>query len=202
MRRIYNIWLLLVLVVPFTVYGVATWYQSRFQALPVLGPEGHVLSDFRLQNQNAETVSLQDWNGRIVVAHYFFTRCPVVCPKMLYQLKRVQAYAGLPNLSIASFTVDPERDSTGRLGEYAVQHGVLKNWNLLTGDKKQLYRLARNSFLVSATDGDGGPDDFIHSEQLVLVDMNKKIRGFYTGTDEAEVNQLIKDLKKLAEERP
>jgi protein SCO1/2 len=77
----------------------------------------------------------------------------------------------------------------------------LKKWDLLTGDKKELYRLARNSFLVSATDGDGGPDDFIHSEKLVLIDTQKRIRGFYSGTDEAEVNQLIKDIKKLALER-
>jgi protein SCO1/2 len=201
MRRIYNIWLLAVLLVPFSVYGLVTWYQSQFSALPVLGPEGHRITEFRLQNQKRQTVSLKDWENNIVVANYFFTHCPVICPKMLYQLKRVQAYAGVENLSIASFTVDPERDSTARLQAYATKHGVLKKWDLLTGDKKELYRLARNAFLVSATDGDGGPDDFIHSEKLVLIDTQKRIRGFYSGTEETEVNQLIKDIKKLASEQ-
>jgi protein SCO1/2 len=202
MRRIYNIWLLAVLLVPFSLYGLVTWYQSRFSALPVLGPESHQITDFRLQNQKGQTVSLKDWEDKIVVANYFFAHCPAICPKMVYQLKRVQAYAGVENLLIASFTVDPERDSTARLKAYAKQHGVLKKWDLLTGDKKELYRLARNAFLVSATDGDGGPDDFIHSEKLVLIDTQKRIRGFYSGTDETEVNQLIKDIKKLAAERP
>lgn len=192
----------LVLAVPFTVYGLVNWYQSRFQRLPVLGEQGHTISDFQFQDQNGSDVSLQDWNGKIVVANYFFTHCSSICPKMMYQLKRVQAYGGLKNLLITSFTVDPERDSVGRLREYAAKFEIKGAWHLLTGDKKSLYRLARNSFLVTATDGDGGPDDFIHSDNLVLIDTQKRIRGFYNGTDEADVAQLINDLKKLAEERP
>ena len=191
----------LVLLVPFSVYGLITVYQSRFQPLPVLGGPGHVISDFSLRNQHGTIVTQKDWKGKIVVANYFFTHCPSICPKMMYQLKRVQAYGDLKNLQLASFTVDPERDSVGRLNEYAAKFDYKGNWDLLTGDKKQLYRLARNSFLVTATDGDGGPDDFIHSDKLVLIDTQGRIRGFYIGIDESEVNQLIKDVKKLAEER-
>ena len=191
----------LVLVVPFAIYGLVSWYQNRFERLPVLGLQGHVISDFHFKNQYGTDVSLQDWNGKIVVANYFFTHCPSICPKMMYQLKRVQAYGGLKNLVITSFTVDPERDSVGRLREYAAKFDIKKNWHLLTGDKKLLYRLARNSFLITATDGDGGPGDFIHSDKLVLIDAQKRIRGFYDGTDEADVNHLIADLKKLAEEQ-
>ena len=199
-----NLWVFmaLVLTIPFAVYGLVSWYQDRFQRLPVLGEQGHTISGFRFQNQHGQWVSLDDWNGKIVVANYFFTHCPSICPKMMYQMKRVQAYAGVKNLLLNSFTVDPERDSVARLQAYATKFGVKGGWNLLTGDKKELYRLARNSFMVTATDGDGGPDDFIHSEKLVLVDTQGRIRGFYNGTVEAEVNDLIRDIKKLAEENP
>jgi len=195
------VFVLLVVLAPFTVYGLVSWYQGRYQPLPVLGEEGHTIANFQLQNQRGETVSLQHWKGKIVVANYFFTHCTSICPKMMYQLKRVQAYAGINNLAIASFSVDPERDSVMRLQAYAAKMELKKDWDLLTGNKKELYRLARNSFLVTATDGDGGPDDFIHSDNLVLIDTQKHIRGFYNGTEETEVNQLINDIKKLAQEQ-
>lgn len=203
MKRNVSIWLFVavVLLVPFFVFGIYSWYHSRFQPLPFLGGEAHAIADFQFQDQAGSPIRLQDWNGKIIVANYFFTHCPSICPKMMYQLKRVQAYAGINNLQLASFTVDPERDSVKRLQEYATRFAINGNWHLLTGDKKQLYRLARNSFMITATDGDGGPDDFIHSDKLVLVDPQKRIRGFYNGTDEVQVNQLIKDIKKLAEER-
>lgn len=201
MLRKYYLWVFMavVLLVPFGVYGLITLYQSRFQPLPVLGEKGHVIADFQFLNQYGSTVSLQDWKGKIVVANYFFTHCASICPKMMYQLKRVQAYADVDNILLVSFSVDPERDSVARLKEYAAKHGVLKNWKLITGNKRDLYRLARNSFLITATDGDGGPDDFIHSDNFVLIDRQKRIRGFYNGTEETEVNSLIKDIKKLAE---
>ncbi|HUQ96849.1 MAG TPA: SCO family protein [Chitinophagaceae bacterium] len=202
MQRPSTLWwfVAIVLIVPFSIWGGVRFYQSRFQTLPILGESGHVIDDFHLQNQMGHTISRRDWDDKIVVAHYFFTHCPSICPKMMYQLKRVQAYAAIPNVTIASFTVDPEHDSVGRLKAYAAKYELENDWNLLTGDKKILYRLARKSFMVTATDGDGGPDDFIHSEKLVLIDTQKRIRGFYNGTDEADVSQLIKDLQKLAEE--
>jgi protein SCO1/2 len=115
---------------------------------------------------------------------------------MMYQLKRVQAYGG-KNILLCSFTVDPERDSSTRLADYAKLMGIRNNWLLLTGEKKELYRFARKDLLVVATDGDGGPADFIHSDNLVLIDAHKKIRGYYQGTDENQVNQLIRDIQKL-----
>ena len=203
MRSKYNIWVFVaaVLLIPFSVFGVVKWYENNYQRLPILGPEGHTIADFNLVNQHGSNTALKDWDGKIVVANYFFTHCPAVCPKMTYNLKRVQAYAGVENLQINSFSVDPERDSVSVLQKFATRFGVKDNWNLITGDKKQLYALARKSFLIVATDGDGGPDDFIHSEQLVLIDTKNRIRGFYTGTEEAATNQLIKDIQKLAKER-
>jgi protein SCO1/2 len=103
-------------------------------------------------------------------------------------------------LLINSFTVDPERDSVGQLKSYAGKMDIHDNWQLITGEKKEIYKLARKSLLVVATDGDGGPNDFIHSELLVLVDQAKRIRGFYNGTDDAEVNNLLRDIKRLEKE--
>jgi protein SCO1/2 len=104
-------------------------------------------------------------------------------------------------IRLASITVDPERDNPGVLKNYAQRMKIeTGNWDLLTGTKKDIYRMARNSFLAVATDGDGGPEDFIHSEKLVLIDKQKRIRGFYTGTSDQEVKQLIIDIKKLLHE--
>lgn len=189
-----------VLLVPLLVFALVDGYQRRFQPLPVLGQPNHTIADFTLHNQHGKVVTRQQWNGKIVVANFFFTHCPSICPKMMHQLQRVQQYGYLKNLQLASFTVDPERDSVGQLAAYAARWNVGVNWNLLTGSKKELYNLARNSFLVTATSGDGGPDDFIHSDQLVLIDTTGRLRGFYNGTGEKQVDQLLRDLKKLAAE--
>jgi protein SCO1 len=200
MKPNYSPWIFVVAVVmlPVAVFGVVQWAEARYQQLPVLGPAAHRIDHFQLTDQHRKTVGLETWENKVVVAHVFFTYCPAICPKMIYQLKRVQAYAEVPNLLIASFTVDPDRDSSERLQQYAAEWGIENNWQLLTGDKRQLYRLARKSLMVTATDGDGGPDDFIHSELLVLIDTNKRIRGFYEGTEEASVNRLVQDIRKLS----
>lgn len=189
-----------VVLLPLGLYALVNMAEHRFSPLPVLGPPGHVVADYRLQDQQGRTVTGAGLRGGITVANFFFTHCPVVCPKMTYNLKRVQAYAGVGNLAICSFTVDPERDSVAQLRAFARKHGIRGNWQLLTGSKQVLYRLARKSLMVVATDGDGGPDDFIHSENLVLIDPQGRIRGYYDGTKEAAVNDLVRDLRKLAGE--
>ena len=198
-----TIWIFVaaIVAVPISVFGVVKWYKNRFTSLPVMGPAGHVIDNFSLTNQQGNASSIKDWEGKIVVANYFFTHCPVVCPKMTYQLKRVQAYSGVKNLQLASFSVDPERDSVPNLQAFAKRFTINGNWQLLTGNKQQLYRLARKSFMLVATDGDGGPEDFIHSDNLVLIDPQRRIRGYYEGTNEASVNQLIKDIQRLNNER-
>jgi protein SCO1/2 len=121
---------------------------------------------------------------------------------MTNSLKTVQeAYKDDPTILLHSISIDPERDSATQLRKYADQYEInTKNWSLLTGNKKDIYKMARNSFMIVATDGDGGPDDFIHSEKLVLIDTKKRIRGYYDGTSSKEVNQLIRDIKKLKNE--
>lgn len=205
MIKKFNIWLFVtaVVVLPITVYAVVNWYERTVQALPILVGKNHTIASFSMVNQQAGTTTIHDWKGKIVVADFFFTHCPVICPKMTASLKKVQkAYAQKDDLLITSFSVDPERDSVAQLKKYANRFALdEKNWLLLTGDKIEIYRLARKSFQVVATDGDGGPNDFIHSDQLVLIDKHQRIRGYYKGTEEKEVQQLITDIKKLSNEK-
>jgi protein SCO1 len=204
MKRISNTWMfvLVILVLPIATFGAYTWLQSKFKRLPVYGKENHRIQSFVLTSQNGSQTSLENLGNKIMVADFFFTHCPSVCLKMSTSLKRVQdEFKRDSTIHLLSFTVDPERDSVAQLSNYARQFGVNTNqWSLLTGDKKNLYQLARNSFMVVATDGDGGPNDFIHSEKLVLVDKQHRIRGYYDGTNDAEVNKLMNDIKKLKHE--
>ncbi len=203
MWRKYNTWIFVAVVVllPVSVFGIVQMLEYKYQPLPVLGEKGHKVAPFGLLNQYGKTVTANDWKGNMVVANFFFTHCTSICPKMTYNLKRIQAYAGVDHLLINSFTVDPERDSVARLSGFARKFEIKGNWQLLTGDKKELYKLARKSFMITATDGDGGPDDFIHSENLVLIDGQRRIRGYYDGTDETAVNNLIRDIRKLEKEK-
>ena len=191
------IWLFVILVfaLPARAWLGMDWYENRVQALPVLGS----VTDFKLINQEGDSVSTMTWKDRVVIVDFFFTHCPAICPKLTTSLKKVQEqYKSDRQLWFNSITVDPERDSAAVLKQYTARFGLdTSNWQLLTGRKKDIYKLARNSFMVVATDGDGGPTDFIHSEKLVLIDQQKRIRGYYTGTDDAEVQQLIRDVKKL-----
>lgn len=197
----------LVFVLPVLAFVIISSYENKLQELPVLGPVSeqngkktlHTISDFSLTDQNGLSVSTADWKDKIIVADFFFTQCSVVCPKLTRSFKKIQeSFNGDEQLLFNSFSVDPVRDSVTVLKEYTRRFNLdTRNWHLLTGEKKEIYKLARNSFMLVATDGDGGEQDFIHSERLVLIDKQKRIRGYYNGTDDKEVNQLIQDIKKL-----
>ena len=197
-----SVWLFFggVILLPFIVYGIANWYDKTQKPLPVFGPADHTLLDFNLINQHGNKATLNDWKNKIVVADFFFTHCPSICPEMTKNMKIVIENFPGNDIQLASFSVDPDRDNIARLTEYAGLFNIPDGWSLLTGNKKDIYMLARKSFLVDATDGDGGQNDFIHSDRLVLIDKKKRIRGFYDGTDNSAVNQLIRDIKKLQSE--
>jgi protein SCO1/2 len=173
-----------------------------------LAPNGkdtvyHKVQPFSFLNQDGKIITDKDYEGKIYVADYFFTTCQTICPKMATELLRVQekfAYTkGL--VQILSHTVNPENDSVQVLKAYSdMIHADNTMWNFVTGDKKQLYDMARYSYLVNAMEGNGGPDDFIHSELFVLVDKEKHIRGIYDGTDIKAVNDLLDDIKVLIAE--
>lgn len=159
----------------------------------------HTIADFSLVNQNGETISQDDYKGKIYVADFFFTTCPTICPVMTDNMGYLQSrILEDPEVMLLSHSVTPEIDSVPRLKEYALEKGVVdEKWNLVTGDKKQIYELARKSYLAVKTDGDGGPFDMIHTENFILVDKEKRIRGTYDGTSKEEMERLLEDLAIL-----
>ncbi len=159
----------------------------------------HTIADFSLVNQNGDTVTQKDYEGKIYIADFFFTTCLTICPIMTDNMEYLQQQiADDPEVQLLSHSVTPEIDSVARLKEYAIEKGVIDSkWNLVTGDKKQIYELARKSYLAVKTDGDGGPFDMIHTENFILVDKDKRIRGTYDGTKKAEMERLLEDLKIL-----
>lgn len=212
MKSKQSIWLMvmLIFIIPAIAYTAVNWYDNKFGNLPYFGPtvkttEGkaqHRIREFSLVNQDNRNISLSDLGNNIIIADFFFTHCPVICPKMTKGLRIVQEAFKVDNgIIITSFSVDPERDSAVQLKKYSHKMNIdNSNWHLLTGEKKAIYNMARRDFMIVATDGDGGEEDFIHSEKLVLIDKEKHIRGFYDGTDEAAINQLLQDIKKLKHE--
>ena len=210
MRSVKSTWLFisLVVVLPIMAYALVNWYQNKYEKLPVYNSSHKnenpltQLSSFNFCNQDGRKLDENDWNNKILVADFFFTHCPSICPKMTASLNEVDNYFKKEKfLQIVSFTVDPERDSSAQLKKYSAQFELNTNqWNLITGSKKDIYKLARNGFKIVATDGDGGPDDFIHSDKIVLIDTQKNIRGYYKGTNPDEIKQLITDIKKLENE--
>ncbi|MDB9775863.1 SCO family protein [Vicingaceae bacterium] len=164
--------------------------------------KNHRIRDFKLVNQDGVSVTDSFLKDKIYVADFFFTTCPTICPAMSNELERVQeAFEGDLGIQIVSHTVQPEYDSPEILKEYAALHKAnLNQWTFLTGDKSEIYSLARKSYFAVTTKGDGGIRDFIHTENFVLVDKKKRIRGFYDGTSADDVNRLIKDIKILKDE--
>jgi protein SCO1/2 len=163
----------------------------------------HHISDFHLTDQFGGNFTLNDVGHRIIVADFFFTTCATICPKMTTQMERVQeAYKDDPRLLLLSHSVTPEMDSVPVLAAYAeLHHADPDRWRFLTGDRKQIYALARKSYFAAMDEGDGGPDDFVHTENFVLVDPQRRIRGFYDGTNATDVDRLIGDIGKLLEEK-
>lgn len=159
----------------------------------------HTISDFSLTNQNGETITQADYKGKIYVADFFFTTCPTICPIMTKNMAEIQAQIKDDDeILLLSHSVTPQIDSVAQLKKYAVEKGVMDHkWNLVTGDKKQIYELARKSYLAVKTDGDGGPFDMIHTENFILVDKERRIRGFYDGTKEEDIGRLLTDLDVL-----
>lgn len=164
----------------------------------------HHIKDFSLTDQNAATVTLRDAKGKVILADFFFTTCGSICPKMSTQMARVQdAYKGDDRLLLLSHSVTPETDSVPLLKAYGERYGAdPAHWRLMTGDRKQIYDLARTSYFACTDEGDGGPDDFVHTENLVLVDTLLRIRGFYDGTSPKDVDRAIADIAKLLAEKP
>ncbi|WP_062057048.1 SCO family protein [Aquimarina longa] len=162
----------------------------------------HKISDFKLTNQNGEEITQQNYKDKIYVADFFFTTCQTICPIMTGHMKEIQdRLQDDQEVLLLSHSVTPEIDSVARLKRYAIEKGVDDTkWNLVTGNKKEIYDLARKSYLAAKSDGDGGPYDMVHTENFILVDTKKRIRGFYDGTKPEDIDQLLEDISVLKNE--
>lgn len=214
-RKIFFIFLSVLLVVIFiAIYKLTIPKKS----LPIFSPRdvnpelvdstiqhlgyNHTIEDFSFINQNGKTITQDDYKDKVYVADFFFTTCPTICPKMTDNMIWLQnQIKDNADVKLLSFSVTPDIDSVSVLKEYALEKGVIDSkWNLLTGDKKDIYYLARKSYLVVKT---GKPEelyDMVHTENFVLVDRKKRIRGFYDGTNLEEVKKLLEDINFLCQE--
>lgn len=162
----------------------------------------HKVRSFSLVNQYGETVSYDTFSGKIYVADFFFVSCPGICIPMAKNMKIVQDhFLEDDRVKMLSHTVNPEEDSVSVLKTYAAKKGAIKGkWHVVTGAKRDIYRLARKTYFAVKSKGDGGSDDFIHTENFILVDPNGHLRGFYDGTQTEEINRLLEDIEVLKNE--
>lgn len=162
----------------------------------------HRIAEFELTNQDGKMITKRDFEGKIYVADFFFTRCQTICPIMAMNMKDLQEhYRNDDDLKFLSHSVTPVMDSVPVLKAYAEKNGAIEGkWEITTGKKKHIYELARKSYFAVLDEGDGGDQDFIHTEQFVLVDRSGRIRGFYDGTEREEMQRLIDDIEILKKE--
>lgn len=188
--------------------------EGKKDLLPIMGEKKlanidgtdtiyHTVTSFKLIDQNRDTISENTIRNKIYVADFFFATCQSICPQMSRQLVRVQnEFKSDPEFLILSHTVNPKHDTSEVLLAYAQEYKAIPGkWHFLTGSKKEIYDLAKNGYLVNAMEDDGTPEGFLHSELLLLIDKEKRIRGMYDGTDSVQVNKLISDIRLLKTEK-
>ncbi len=180
--------------------------QPEQGPLPVLGePEivngdtiPHQIPDFAFVDQDSQRVTNATFDDKIYVADFFFVSCPTICPKVKKQMLRIyERFEGEDRLAFLSHTVDPKRDTVGRLANYARNLGISAHrWHFVTGDKDEIYTIAEDYFSIAYEDPDA-PGGFDHSGRLILVDPERQVRSFCDGTDPKDVDQFMKDIEKL-----
>ena len=176
--------------------------MSELPELPVLGPEGHTVPPFAFLDSDSAEFSHHDCANQLRVIDFFFTTCPTICPIMSSQMARLQAgieERGLKgDVRLISHSVDPEQDTPSQLKAYGERLGQDPEiWKLLTGDKEDLYDLARNGYFLTAIESDTAAGGIFHSDIFALIDRAGKIRGYYDGTDTEEVDQLLEHVQQL-----
>ena len=162
----------------------------------------HTIGAFKLTDQEGNTVTEQNFKDKIYVADFFFTRCGTICPIMTNHMAKLQEeFLSNDNVKFLSHSVTPVMDSVPVLKTYAENHGAIpEKWHITTGDKKMIYNLARKNYFAVLDEGNGDENDFIHTEQFVLIDKERRIRGFYDGTEKKDMNKIKKDLIMLKRE--
>ena len=160
----------------------------------------HTIPDFKFVNQEGDTVTQSFITNKFFVADFFFTTCPTICPKMMFNMQQINVVTEkTPDFVIISHTVNPKHDSVPVLAKYAqLVHADAKKWALVTGSKKDIYDMGIDGYKLAVDEDPRAPGGFLHSELFVLVDKQKRIRGYYDGTDSAAVNKLMRDIKMLS----
>lgn len=207
--------------VVFSIITITAFYTvlKPKKALPVFNPSDvnpemvdstvqyvaldHTIADFSFTNQNGKTITQKDYEGKIYVADFFFTTCRSICPKMANNMVWLQnQIKNNPKVMLLSHSVTPDIDSVSVLKKYALEKGVIDSkWNLVTGNKKDIYYIARKSYLAVKTGNPSEMFDMVHTENFVLIDSKRRVRGFYDGTNlEGQTEPGIKNVKQLLED--
>lgn len=214
-----SVLLLTLLLLPALIYLFFSTGKHKMMHLPVFYPTDeikisivdgkekrdtiyHTIPPFKFINQDGDTVTEKNFDDKIYVADFFFTTCPSICPKMMFNMEKVNVVTQKnPDMMIISHTVDPVHDSVPILKKYAeLVHADAKKWMLVTGIKKDIYDIGIDGYKLAVDEDPRAPGGFLHSELFVLVDKEKRIRGYYDGTDTSHVNKLINDIKVLSAE--
>jgi len=209
-----------IFLIVFSIIGITVFYQLMAvdERLKIYNPidvnprlvdlsvkhikRNHTIADFELTNQNGKTITNEDYKDKIYIADFFFTRCQTICIAMAYNMSELQDfYKNDDEIMFLSHSVTPVIDSVPVLKEYAIIKGVIDGkWNVTTGPKTHIYDLARKSYFAVLDEGNGDENDFIHTEQFLLIDKERRIRGFYDGTEKTDMEKLKKDIKILKQE--
>ena len=210
----------LLFLIVFSVVSITVYYQlmSENKKLKIYNPidvnpklvdfsvknikKNHTIADFELTNQNGKIITNVDYKGKIYIADFFFTRCNNICIAMAYNMGELQEYyKDDQEIMFLSHSVTPVIDSVPVLKKYAIEKGVIDGkWNLTTGPKTHIYDLARKNYFAVLDEGNGDENDFIHTEQFVLIDKERRIRGFYDGTEKEDMEKIKKDIAILKQE--
>lgn len=184
-------------------YDLPIFFQkgvdNPFKECPVTDSTQHYIPDFTFINQEGKPIGRSQMEGKITVVDFFFTSCPSICPVMSKELSRVNdMFREEPRAQLMSISIDPEFDTPQVLKEYADEHeAIAGKWHFLSGPKLETFQLARCGFVLPALDGNGVPDDFVHSDKFILIDAEGRIRGYYSGTTREQVDLLILEMKIL-----
>ena len=212
--------LLLCIVISLVLFGIFGWinFTPKTITLPILNPEDidpnlidttllfgnhdHRIPDFKFHDQEGRTITQDEFNNKIYVANFFFTTCPSICPTLMKHTKLIQdEFIDDDNILLISHTVYPEHDSVQVLNAFAELNGInSEKWHLVTGNKHDIYELSRKGYFAISYNPSRGKDAFIHTENVILIDKERKIRGIYTGTRLHEINRLIEDIYTLKKE--
>jgi len=205
--------LVAILLLPSLFYLFLYTGANNFRTLPIFGPKVydpsqaedtlyHRIPSFELTNQNGEQFSSEQLEGKIYVADFFFVSCPTICPKMTTHMLELQKhFYDIPNFHLVSFTVNPAHDTVEVLREYADDVRARDSvWDFLTGDKEKIYQLGYDGYMINAMEDEQAPGGFLHSNWLVLVDKQGRIRGYFDGTSTSETNDLMDAIEILFKE--